>query len=142
MGVVLQSGFREELNRLDLGVGHRLGAPTHADQVGDADCVEDPEALNQREAGEAISGKERKGDLLAAILPPAPPLDERQEGLNFAADELIAHHLLVTRARANHVPMWHTSRIGDRRGLFACEIRPLEIARSRRGHYEKKSCGL
>src|SRR5438094_5651621 len=104
MRIVLKSRAGQALDRRDLSVRHRLGSAAGPDEVGDADDVQDAKALDEREAREAIAGKERESDLLAPVLPPAPALGNRQEGLDFAAYELIAHRLFVTGARSYHVP--------------------------------------
>ena len=104
MWIVLKSRARQALDRLDLGVRHRLGSAAGPDEVGDADDVQDAKTLDEGETRETIAGKEREGDLLAPVLPPAPALGNGQEGLDVAAHELIAHRFLVTGARSYHVP--------------------------------------
>src|SRR2546427_8770959 len=51
-----------------------------------------------------LAGKEWEGDLLRPVLPPAPALDEGQEGLDVPLDQLTFNDLLVAGARPDHVP--------------------------------------
>src|SRR2546427_6701829 len=90
----------------DLRVGNGLGRAAATDEAGDPDDVQDAQPLDEREAGEAVTGKERKGDLLPSVLPATPALDQRQEGLDLPLDELGVDRLLVTGARPQHIPGW------------------------------------
>ena len=104
MGVVLERGGRKPLDGVDLRVGNGLGRAAATDEAGDADDGQDAQPLDQREAGEAVAGKERKGDLLPSVLPVTPAFDQGQEGLDFPLDELGVDRLLVTGARPQHIP--------------------------------------
>jgi hypothetical protein len=127
--IVLEGRSCEALDRFDLGVGHGLGTAAGADEVGHADHVEDPQALDEREAGEAIAGEERKRHLLATIFPPAPPLDDGQKGLDLATRELVTNRFLVTRAGAYDVPEGDTPRVQNRAARIPGKFRCLKNRR-------------
>ena len=117
MRIVLERGRGQPLERCDLGVGHRFRAPGQRDQLDDANAVEHPEALGEREAREAVARKQGKGDLLSPVLPATPALVDWQEVLDVTLDELITHHLLVAGSGSQHIPGRHEFRgvklIGD-----------------------------
>src|SRR5207247_9442758 len=99
VGVVLERGGRKPLDGVDLRVGNGLGRAAATDEAGDADDGQDAQPLDQREAGEAVTGKEWKGDLLPSVLPVTPAIDQWQEGLAFTLNVHGVDRLLVTGAR-------------------------------------------
>jgi hypothetical protein len=80
----------ELLDGDDLAVGDCLGSALHPHDIGDARRIQNLEASTGRERREAVAGKERHLDLLAAILPLRPALMERKEDFQAARRELVA----------------------------------------------------
>src|SRR4029453_4386910 len=56
------------------------------------------------ESSKAVAGKKRPVDLLFAILPAAPARDRRQEHIDVPLGQLLAHDLLMARARPDGKP--------------------------------------
>ena len=90
-------------------------SPSNDDDVHDAGALENGKTFAPVEPREAVAGEERPVDLLLPILPAAPFRDRRQERLVALLLELLAHDLLVPRARPDGVPGW----------LESCVIRGL-----------------
>ena len=102
--IVGEVALDELADAVDLVLGDRRRLALERDDVDDAGALQDGQPLARIEAREAVAGKQRPVDLLLAILPAAPPGDGRQKRFDLLLLELLAHDLLVPRARPEREP--------------------------------------
>src|SRR5688500_5988526 len=112
--VVLQLTFKEPPNAFDFVIGNRRGLSFNRHDIDDACAFQNGQRLLFFETGEAIARKERPVDLLLSILPAAPAGDSGQKRVEFPALDLLAHNMLVTRARPDSEPTGRHSALESR----------------------------
>src|SRR5688572_5227486 len=103
-GIELQFALDQPPDRVNLTFRDGDDVAVERDDVDDAGALEHRETLGGNEAGETVAGKERPVDLLLTVFPAAPTRDRRQERLEPLAFQLLAHQLLMSRARPDGVP--------------------------------------
>src|SRR5450759_1508677 len=103
-GIELEFALHQPPDALDLVLRYRHDVAVERDDVHDAGALQDGQPLVAVEAHEAVPGEERPVDLLLAVFPVAPARNRREKGFETLPFELLAHDLLVARARPEGVP--------------------------------------
>src|SRR4051812_5823199 len=105
-GIEREVALHELTNGVNFVLGNRRRLTAlRRDDRHDAAALQHRQPLPGIEPRETIPGKQRPVDLLPAVLPAAPARYRWQECFDVLVQQLLAHHLLVPRARPQGVPL-------------------------------------
>ena len=137
--VVLQFGRHENPIRFDLSRGNRYRLTLDGYHPDDAPTVPDHFDRHRGEANETIAREQRPVDLLAPILPAAPPREGRQKRLRPLTLQFLVNELFTSGPRVNREPAHGLLLVADQRSHLAPQ--PTVVRASRRGTHSQATGG-